>query len=55
MTTIDYEATHLRDRCYAIRPAGQLGTCGWCPIPWTVQYVTARSASEALMKAAKLR
>jgi len=55
MTTIDYEATHLRGRQYAIKPAGQLGTCGWYPIPWTVQYVIAGSAPEALMKAAKLR
>jgi hypothetical protein len=25
------EATHLRDNLYAVRPEGQLGTCGWFP------------------------
>jgi len=35
----------------AVRPQGALGTCGWAPEPWTVQYVRARSAEEALRKA----
>lgn len=45
------EATHLREDIYAVRPQGALGTCGWAPEPWTVQYVRARSAEEALRKA----
>ena len=33
-----YEATRLRT-CWAIRPAGCLGTCGWINgRPWTVEY-----------------
>jgi len=33
-------ATRLRN-CWAIRPVGALGTCGWINgKPWTVQYVT---------------
>lgn len=47
------EATHLRGNRWAVRPAGQLGTCGWHPEPWTVIYVTARSADEAVSKAKK--
>ncbi len=45
------EATELRNGRWAVRPEGQLGTCGWHPQPWTVQYVTARSADEAIKKA----
>jgi hypothetical protein len=33
------EATRLRN-CWALRPVGALGTCGWINgVPWTVQYV----------------
>ena len=49
---IELEATQLRGNTYAVRPKGQLGTCGWYPYAWTVQYVRARSASEAVFKAA---
>lgn len=45
------EATYLREDLYAVRPQGALGTCGWAPEPWVVQYVRARSAEEALRKA----
>lgn len=45
------EATHLRGNRWAVRPEGQLGTCGWHPQPWTVLYVTARTAAEAIAKA----
>jgi hypothetical protein len=45
------EATHLRDNLWAVRPEGQLGTCGWSPQPWTVVYVKARTAAEAISKA----
>ena len=55
MATIKYEATRLRGRQWSVRPVGQLGTCGWHPVPWTVQYVTAKSALEALLKAALAR
>ena len=43
-TEMEYEATHLRDDSYAVRPKGALGTCGWINgIAWTVVYVTAYS------------
>lgn len=46
------EATHLRGERWAVRPEGCLGTCGWKDgKPWTVIYVTARSAGQALGKA----
>lgn len=45
------DATPLRNGHYAVRPAGQLGTCGWSPIPWTVRFVSAKSPSEAIRKA----
>ena len=36
---ITYTATRLRD-CWAIRPKGVCGTCGWVGgVPWTVKYV----------------
>jgi hypothetical protein len=44
------EATHLRDNRWAVRPTGQLGTCGWYPKPWTVFYCTARNAEDAIRK-----
>ena len=48
------EATHLRDNRWAVRPIGCLGTCGWRNgVAWTVIYVTARSAEEAVRKAAR--
>jgi len=46
-------ADYLRGRRWAVRPEGALGTCGFHPYPWTVQYVTARSAEEAVIKAAR--
>ena len=46
-----YGATHLRGRRFAVRPEGQLGTCGSWPVLWTVIYVNASSATDALRKA----
>ena len=46
-----HEATHLRGNLYAVKPTGQLGTCGWYPYAWTVQYVHAMNAIEAVRKA----
>lgn len=46
------EATQLRPGYYAVRPEGQLGTCGSYPYLWTVQYIKARSEKEAIAKAA---
>lgn len=35
-----WTAVRLRT-CWALRPAGELGTCGWVNgVPWTVRYVT---------------
>ena len=48
---MELEATHLRGNEYAVRPRGQLGTCGWHPKPWTVTYVRANSPDEAVRKA----
>jgi hypothetical protein len=55
MTTTEYEATYLRDNRYAVHPKGQLGTCGWYPVPWTVVYVNARSPEAAIRKAERLQ
>ena len=45
------EATPLRGRTYAVRPIGQLGTCGWYPFAWQVLYVKANNAGQAIAKA----
>ena len=37
------EATRLRGNRWAVRPEGQLGTCGSFPALWTVTYVNAPS------------
>lgn len=37
----------LGRRRYAVRPEGQLGTCGFHPVAWRVVYVTARSPMHA--------
>lgn len=50
-----YEAEHLRGNRWAVHPEGQLGTCGWHPKPWQVVYVNARSESDALRKAERVR
>jgi hypothetical protein len=51
MTQIEMEATQLRGNRWIVRPKGQLGTCGWSPIPWEAVYVTARDAADAIAKA----
>ena len=53
-TSIELEATHLRDKTYAVRPKGQLGTCGWSPKPWGVIYLKAKSKTDAIRKAVQL-
>lgn len=50
---IKLEATHLRGDQWAVRPEGQLGTCGWRPKAWTVQYVKAACAEDAVRKASR--
>ena len=44
---IKLTATPLGRRRYAVRPEGQLGTCGFHPVAWTVVYVIARSPIHA--------
>lgn len=44
------EATRLTG-CWAVRPEGQLGTCGFHPRAWQVCYVKADSAQQAVAKA----
>lgn len=51
---VELEATRLRGCEWAVRPVGQLGTCGFYPCPWTVQYIRADSAVAAVCKAKKL-
>ena len=46
--SIELEATKIRLRKYAVRPRGQIGTCGSFPKPWSVIYVTASSKSKAV-------
>lgn len=45
------EALHLRGHLYAVRPEGQLGTCGFYPAPWTVQFIKANSDEDAVLRA----
>ena len=47
----ELEATELNGNRYAVRPKGQLGTCGWHPKAWTVIYVTAGSKVDAIHRA----
>lgn len=52
MSITKLDATHLRGNVWAVRPQGALGTCGWIEgIPWTVVYIRARDASQAIFKA----
>ena len=53
--TVALEATPMREGRWAVRPAGQLGTCGSWPFLWTVRYVSAESASEAIAKARRVK
>lgn len=48
---VKLEAINLRGNRYAVMPEGRLGTCGFYPVPWTVQYITARNAEAAVRKA----
>ena len=47
----ELEATELNGNRYAVRPKGQLGTCGFYPKAWTVIYVTAGSKVDAIRRA----
>lgn len=49
------EATHLRGNLYAVRPTGQLGTCGSYPYLWTVIYIHANSPQQAIQKAERTK
>ena len=44
------EATLVTAGRWAVRPEGQLGTCGFHPVPWQVEYVDAASAAHAVDK-----
>lgn len=49
---MNLEAVQLRSDLYAVRPEGQLGTCGWYDgKPWAVQYINAVTRDEAIRKA----
>jgi hypothetical protein len=47
----ELEATHLRDDLWAVRPKGQIGTCGFFPRAWTVVFQKAPSAEKAILRA----
>jgi hypothetical protein len=48
---MNYEATHLRSRIWAIRPEGALGTMGWVGGQyWEVAFVTADNADDAMRR-----
>ena len=51
LSALPLEATHLRQNLWCVSPVGQLGTCGFHPVPWTAQFVRAKSAEEALRRA----
>jgi len=44
------EATELRPGRWAVKPLDQLGTCGFYPVAWTVHYVNAKTAGDAVRK-----
>ena len=50
------EAIRLRN-CWAVKPLGQLGTCGYYPYPWTVVFVPLPKAKtpEAAIRIAKTK
>lgn len=52
---VKLEATLLKGRTYAVRPANQLGTHGFFPVAWEVQYITASSTEAAIAKALPIR
>jgi len=48
------EAEFLRDKRWAVRPKGALGTCGWIDgKAWSVRFVTASCAEHAVALAEK--
>jgi len=48
---MELEATLLRNNRWAVRPKGQLGTCGWYPHAWRAIIVNARNETDAIKKA----
>lgn len=42
------DAERLRSGAWAVRPEGQLGTCGFYPKAWTVQIIKAVSKDMAI-------
>src|SRR5450631_3372223 len=49
-TMSELEATEIQPGRYAVRPTGQLGTCGSYPYVWTAVYVNARYPAHAVHK-----
>lgn len=47
----ELEATQLRNGKWAVRPKGQLGTCGFYPVAWHVVFVKAATPKQAITKA----
>lgn len=51
---VEMHAEPIHNNEWVVRPAGQLGTVGFYPVPWTAQFVYARDAREAIRKARPL-
>ena len=50
---VELGATRVSD-CWAVRPKDALGTCGFHPVAWTVQYIKAASPAIAIARAKKI-
>lgn len=42
------DAIRLNSGVWAVKPEGQLGTCGFYPKAWTVQFIKASSKDKAI-------
>lgn len=52
--TVEASADKLSN-CWAVRPKGALGTCGFHPVPWGVIYVGFKAAPNEAKAIAKAR
>ncbi len=54
LVEVKQEATFMGKGNWVVRPEGACGMCGFAPVPWTAQYITAPTAEAAVNKARKL-
>ncbi len=50
---MELKAKLIRPGRYVVRPGNQCGTCGSYPYLWTAQFINAKTATEAIIKASK--